>query len=1001
MGKMSATPKETLTPPVNTQNPRGSIWHRWEPHIHAPGTVLNNQFNGDDPWEDFLTKIENSNPRIRALGVTDYYLLDLYERVIDEKSKGRLSEVDLIFPNIELRFSIETAKGKPINAHLLVSQEDDNHVVEIKRFINRLTYKIGDDAYNCNAEDLKKLGRKHSPQVTDDRKALEIGVNQFKVNYEQLHENYNNTAWAKKNILIAISGSSGDGTPGLKDDAAFASLRTELERTSHIIFSSNENQRKFWLGQGAATKQELSDKWNGCKPCLHGSDAHDNDNVGVPSHNRYSWIKGDLRFESLRQACIEPEIRTFIGSSPPAGSMPSYTIEAINIKNAEWLTTSSLRLNPGLTTIIGARGSGKTALADLIAVAGYSAMPKTNDRSFIMRAKDLFADEIVELNWLVGEQSSSPLSQYVASHNGIDSVRVQYLSQQFVDQLCSAEGLTDELMDEIERVIFEAHIAENRMGATSFSELVGLKSESVINLRCDYEREIEIYTSEINSWREKKNQIPNLQKSLDEKTKTIENDKRDRQTFIGKNSEERVKQHQKISTALDAARVKLDAATRKHSALTILNDYIEGLIKTGMPNALRNLKEKHSMTGLTDLQWENFQLEHKGDVVGLLKQEITKASINVQTIKGAETPAGQQSDFSNVEDLSRDTFNELQEKQSQIQKLIGVDEENSLKFKKLSEKIAKDEATVVSLKKEIEDCGKADEKITHLLKLRQQSYKGVFDTLLKHEQILTELYKPLMENLQEEDGALGKLTFNVQRKADLDSWAAAGEALLDLRKGTIFRGKGALREVVQKELLPAWEQGTADDVSKAMNGFLDIHRKSLEEHSPIEKTDRASYREWANKVAAWLFDTSHISIKYGIQYDGVNIHQLSSGTRGIVLLLLYLAIDKDDFRPLIIDQPEENLDPKSIFDELVPRFRSAKLRRQIIIVTHNANLVVNTDADQVIVANCGDHRQNQLPLINYVSGGIENDEIRKQVCEILEGGEEAFKERAKRLRVRL
>jgi energy-coupling factor transporter ATP-binding protein EcfA2 len=103
----------------------------------------------------------------------------------------------------------------------------------------------------------------------------------------------------------------------------------------------------------------------------------------------------------------------------------------------------------------------------------------------------------------------------------------------------------------------------------------------------------------------------------------------------------------------------------------------------------------------------------------------------------------------------------------------------------------------------------------------------------------------------------------------------------------------------------------------------------------------------------WLYGTDHITVSYGVQYEGVDIEQLSPGTRGIVLLLLYLAIDRDDDRPLIIDQPEENLDPKSIFDELVERFRRAKQRRQIIIVTHNAELVVNTDADQVIVATCG------------------------------------------------
>lgn len=120
-----------------------------------------------------------------------------------------------------------------------------------------------------------------------------------------------------------------------------------------------------------------------------------------------------------------------------------------------------------------------------------------------------------------------------------------------------------------------------------------------------------------------------------------------------------------------------------------------------------------------------------------------------------------------------------------------------------------------------------------------------------------------------------------------------------------------------------------------------------------------------------------------------------------MLLLLYLAIDREDDRPLIIDQPEENLDPKSIFDELVDRFRRAKQRRQIIIVTHNANLIVNTDTDQVIVASCGPHRPGELPEITYLSGGLENPDIRRQVCEILEGGETAFRERARRLRVRV
>ena len=104
---------------------------------------------------------------------------------------------------------------------------------------------------------------------------------------------------------------------------------------------------------------------------------------------------------------------------------------------------------------------------------------------------------------------------------------------------------------------------------------------------------------------------------------------------------------------------------------------------------------------------------------------------------------------------------------------------------------------------------------------------------------------------------------------------------------------------------------------------------------------------------------------------------------------------------IIIDQPEESLDPKSVYDELVWRFSLAKMRRQIIIVTHNANLVVNTDADQVIVATAGNHRPGTLPEITYKSGGLESSTIRQLVCEILEGGEHAFRERARRLRLEI
>jgi ABC-type glutathione transport system ATPase component len=225
--------------------------------------------------------------------------------------------------------------------------------------------------------------------------------------------------------------------------------------------------------------------------------------------------------------------------------------------------------------------------------------------------------------------------------------------------------------------------------------------------------------------------------------------------------------------------------------------------------------------------------------------------------------------------------------------------------------------------------------------------------------------------------------------------------LLDRRKAGPFYGCGSLIAVAREALKRAWETGSAAQVQAATTAFVSTYLRDLLSHAPYAQTQQSEFRAWSKQFAHWLFGTDHITVRYEISYDGVDIRNLSPGTRGIVLLLLYLALDDSDDRSLIIDQPEENLDPKSVFDELVALFIAAKAKRQVIIVTHNANLVINTDADQIIVADAGEHPSGGLPPISYVAGGLENEAIRQAVCDILEGGEAAFRERARRLRVRL
>jgi hypothetical protein len=334
---------------------RGSEWRRWEPHIHAPGTAMNNQFSGPNAWGDYLTALEQATPVIEAIAVTDYYVTDTYKEVLRHKAAGRLSAVKLIFPNVELRLDVATARGGFVNLHLFVSPEDPLHLEELQRLLSRLQFNVMQDRFDCTRVDLIRLGKRADPSIVDDRAALTYGANQFKVNFQKLREVLSESGWAKENILIGVAGSATDGTSGVRA-AADQTIRREIEGFAHLIFAGGPAQREFWLGKRELRPGEIQARYGGLKPCLHGSDAHKLDDVASPFGDRFSWIKGGLEFDALRQACIDPENRAYVGAQPPRSAIPSQVISHVGIDDAAWAATPDIPLNAGLVAIIGARG---------------------------------------------------------------------------------------------------------------------------------------------------------------------------------------------------------------------------------------------------------------------------------------------------------------------------------------------------------------------------------------------------------------------------------------------------------------------------------------------------------------------------------------------------------------------------------------------------------------------------------------------------------------------
>ena len=345
---------------------RGSEWHRWEPHIHAPGTLMNDQFKGSAAWDDYLRTLETATPVIEAIAVTDYYVTDTYERFVEYKRGERLPHVQLLFPNVELRLDAATAKGGFVNLHLLVSPDDPDDVERLQRFLAGLHFDVQQERYACTPTDLARLGKKENPKIIDDRAALEYGASQFKVSFKELREEFNASAWAQANIRVAVAGGADDGTSGVRG-ASDRTLRREIEAFADIIFASSPAQREFWFGERELKPEQIRARYGGLKPCMHGSDAHKLEDVAAPFGDRFSWVKGGLDFDSLRQACIEPRGRVHIGAEPPKSATPLQVVAALEATETPWLQTPVVPLNPGLVAIIGARGSGKTALADMIA----------------------------------------------------------------------------------------------------------------------------------------------------------------------------------------------------------------------------------------------------------------------------------------------------------------------------------------------------------------------------------------------------------------------------------------------------------------------------------------------------------------------------------------------------------------------------------------------------------------------------------------------------------
>lgn len=955
--------------------PRGSEWRRWDLHVHTPGTALNDQFGS---WDDYLAAIESQSD-VRVIGITDYLSITNYSRLKQDKATGRLQDVDLLIPNVEFRLAPPTDKATAINIHLLVDPSDPDHERQINNALARLTWEYNGNRYSCIPDQLIALGRAFNPGLTDNGAALAEGVNQFKVDFSALRRWYEEERWLHRNSLVVVSAGA-DGLSGFRNDGAWAAHRQEITRFSDMLFSGRPGERAFWLGHGSDEDRETLARLGGPKPCIHGSDAHRIDTLFRPDQDRFCWIKADPTFEGLKQLLYEPEDRVYIGPSPPLMHDEARVISAVRFAASDgWFDDVEIPLNPGLVSVIGQKGSGKSALAEIVSYAAES-WATDEPGSFLRRAGNHLDNLQVELTWGDGGISRTRLG----AQQG-DGRLVRYLSQKFVERLCAEDHIGGELVREIEAVVFSYIDPTDTLNASSFEELRALRTEGIRAEADRLREEIIRLIREECALRDNAAKLPEKKKRI--KTLTDERNGLVKQIpQPATEAEKRVQEElQQRRNAL--ATLQQEVATEKQKLQKIAD------IRTRL-TAFRSQLSRFSAeidaalgeVGIPETEWSAFHPAFPADTEAPLTRRETALKAGIARKEGtADNPA-------------EGTIRWLNKRIEELQKAESADKARQNKIKTIQTRIAQIDTEVERVTKEIAQIeGPETERLKEAVNERLQAYVAYFANLKREQSTLEELYAPVSARLT--DGTASRqeqdLEFSIRWEADVNAWLERGGVLFDQRRTIPYGTMHGLGDAARRILVPAWMSGDPEQIRPAMDEFLEAFRDRNLPPRTYLRTDVT-----VQDVFEWLYEVGHIRLSYGLKYNGVELEHLSPGTKGIVLLILYLGMDIADTRPLIVDQPDENLDNESIFSLLTSYFKSAKTRRQIILITHNPNLVVNADSEQVIVATA-ERRDNGLPHIAYRSGSLENavppgDGIRQQVCRILEGGTDAFRKRERR-----
>ncbi|WQX76492.1 ATPase [Helicobacter pylori] len=851
----------------NKDHSKGSSWHKWDLHAHAPYTHLNKAYQCCE--EEFIQKLCDS--KIDCIGLTNYFKFNEKEFELKEKIEKRGIKV---FYNLEVRLDYQNKEDQCLDFHIIFSDKVTQQ--EIDNFLRNADANVG--GTEKKLADLEK---------DDFDKAV--------VNFDQLLE-----CLEKESLKLRGKYLLGFLSRGHGSSRSSSNYEKIVKKVHFLIHSSNKQEnlkkdREYWL------------EYN--KPLIQSSDAHEEKQIG----KKYTWIKAEKTFEGLKQIIYEPETRVSIGEEKPQD--PLYKIDSVGLNFDEEVKTTNeqddtpfcyagfnetLFFSPNFTCVIGGRGSGKSTLLQLIASA-------IKNKSFVKGLKH------------------ETIQKYIEIQPDIDIMdSVEYLAQNEVEEFATN-------VSKFTGAIF------NRIDSKSGGKLKELEKQ--------IKESIEKFDEQIAYWQEKN--------KLEEQLKESE------------------KIRKKYQSIVDAFTDKdyLDKKAKLQAKYQSLIDLKQS--KEGFWTFIKELKRVVNFDSKENMEEKN----NYDKVYNQLKQDICK--------KIEEIDTNRENGCFNSEDEKIRTLGAEREALSQeIREFLkekGVSNESIGDIRNANDHLAKIKMDINDLKHEIkenankienfsyEDMDKNIEEFKDQINEKLSKINSAFEEISKNHKevkpitIEYRLNEDIFEEVFEDFDKLVDKGFNTQRHQS--------------------KIKEYLKEI---ELKNVTGMQHAEFIEK-LDSRIENKKAAFYETMKDIFDREIHFQIYRLLILKHLRSVEKYKI-FEVRYDKRVLNKTSFGQKCTAVLVVLLSLGNN---PIIIDEPEAHLDSTLIANYLVTLIKKQKQKRQIIFATHNANFVLNADAELII------QLKNENNKIVAQSFMIESDAYKEDLLK-LEGGEEAFKNRERK-----